>query len=122
MAIVPVTIAGRTYRMACGDGEEERLLALGRHVETTLVGLRKSFGEIGDQRLVIMTAISVTDELIEARTRIATLEARLSDLLAAKSDQDAARTGIAAEIALSIDTAAERLERLARDINDTSKI
>ena len=65
MATVGVTIAGRTYRMACGEGEEGHLQALAKHVDTKLAELRKGFGEIGDTRLVIMTAITVADELFE---------------------------------------------------------
>ena len=63
MATVAVVIAGRSYRMACGEGEEGHLQSLARHVDQTLAQLRKGFGEIGDQRLTVMTAITIADEL-----------------------------------------------------------
>ncbi len=37
--------------------------------------MHKSFGEIGDQRLIVMAALTIADELSEARDRIAALEA-----------------------------------------------
>ena len=43
---VAVTIAGRVYRMACGEGEEAHLQSLARHVDATLTDLRQGFGEI----------------------------------------------------------------------------
>ena len=75
MAQVAVTIGGRTYRLACNEGEEEHLESLARLVDSKFDTIHKSFGEIGDQRLIVMAALTVADELTEARARIAALEA-----------------------------------------------
>ncbi len=75
MAQVAVTIGGRTYRLACNEGEEEHLEALARLVDSKFDTIHKSFGEIGDQRLIVMAALTIADELTEARARIAALEA-----------------------------------------------
>jgi cell division protein ZapA len=75
MAQVAVTIGGRTYRLACNEGEEEHLETLAREVDSKFDTIHKSFGEIGDQRLIVMAALTVADELTEARARIAALEA-----------------------------------------------
>ena len=121
MATVGVTIAGRTYRMACGEGEEGHLQELAGHVDATLAGLRKGFGEIGDTRLVIMTAITVADELFEARRRAAELEARLTDMVATRSDGETMRDALAADVAGALDAASARLERLAQHLNEAGK-
>jgi cell division protein ZapA len=75
MAQVAVTIGGRTYRLACNEGEEERLEALAREVDSKFDTIHKSFGEIGDQRMIVMAALTIADELTEARARVAALEA-----------------------------------------------
>lgn len=121
MATVGVTIAGRTYRMACGEGEEGHLQELARHVDATLAGLRKGFGEIGDTRLVIMTAITVADELFEARRRAAELEARLAELTESRSEGEALRDALALDVAGALDAASTRLERLAQHLNEAGK-
>jgi len=121
MATVGVTIAGRTYRMACGEGEEGHLQELARHVDTTLANLRKGFGEIGDSRLVIMTAITVADELSEAKRRVAELEAKLADAAATRSDSEALRDALAADVAGALDSAAQRLERIAQRLNASGR-
>lgn len=121
MATVGVTIAGRTYRMACGEGEEGHLQELARHVDATLAGLRKGFGEIGDTRLVIMTAITVADELFEARRRAAELEARLAELAESRSEGEALRDALALDVAGALDAASTRLERLAQHLNEAGK-
>ena len=74
MAQVTVTIAGRTYRMACGDGEEEHLAGLAAGLDAKIDEMRRAFGEIGDMRLHVMAAITIADELSETKRRIGTLE------------------------------------------------
>ncbi|RIX98761.1 cell division protein ZapA [Aureimonas flava] len=80
MPQIAVTIDGKTYRMACGDGEEEHLLALGAGLDERVTRLRGSFGEIGDLRLMVMAALMVADELDEARGRIAAAEGETAAL------------------------------------------
>ncbi len=121
MATVAVVIAGRTYRMACGEGEEGHLQDLARHVDATLATLRKGFGEIGDTRLVIMTAITVADELSEARRQIAALEERLAGLTRTTSEDEAMRDALASEVAVALEAAAARLEAAVRDLNETGR-
>ena len=121
MATVAVVIAGRTYRMACGEGEEGHLQDLARHVDATLATLRKGFGEIGDTRLVIMTAITVADELSEAWRRIAELEGRLAGLAQTTTEGEAMRDALAGDVAAALDAASARLEAVVRDINEAGR-
>lgn len=79
MPQIVVTIDGKTYRMACADGEEAHLEGLASQVDARMTELRGSFGEIGDLRLTVMAAIMATDELDEARGRIAALERQLAE-------------------------------------------
>ena len=116
MAQVVVTIAGRTYRMACEDGQESHILALAQHVDSKMAGLRTGFGEIGDQRLVVMAAITIADELAEARGRIESLEQQIAALAEVGQDAREARAAREAHLAEALGGAAERLEALAREM------
>ena len=69
MSQVSVTIDGRKYRLACNEGEEARLELLAGLVDEKIGEMRKTFGEIGDQRLVIMAALTLADSL-ERRQRM----------------------------------------------------
>ena len=108
--------------MACGEGEEAHLQQLARHVDQTLAGLRKGFGEIGDARLVIMTAITVADQLFEAKRRIDELEALLAGHDASRSESETMRDALASEMAAALDVAAERIERIAHHLNEAGKV
>lgn len=118
MPQVTVSIGGRDYKMACGEGEEEHLLALGRVVDERHSGLKRSFGEVGDVRLSVMTAIMIADELDAAGRRQAALEAEIAQLKAERENQDAVWDGRHADVANAIAEAAERLERLAGELSD----
>jgi len=67
MAQVSVTIDGRKYRLACNEGEEKRLEQIAGLVDDKIGELRGAFGEIGDQRLVVMAALTFADQYMEAR-------------------------------------------------------
>ena len=56
MPQVAVQINGKTYRMACDEGQEAHLLDLAQRFNKTIDSLRGSFGEIGDQRLTVVLA------------------------------------------------------------------
>jgi cell division protein ZapA len=117
MGQVNVTISGKTFRMACDDGEEEHLESLGRQLGETIELLRTQFGEIGDQRLTVMAAITLADRYSEAERRLAQLEsevAGLDEARAAVSERAEARELGVAE---AMETLADRLEALAARLN-----
>ncbi|GLS44317.1 cell division protein ZapA [Methylobacterium brachythecii] len=105
MAHVTVTIAGKTYRMACGEGEEAHLTNLASGFDDRVAEMRKAFGEIGDMRLHVMAALTVSDELAELKRRFAALEAETATLREAASSGEA-------HLAEGIERTAERIERL----------
>ncbi len=72
MGKVTVNLNGRAYRLGCGDGEEERLRALASYLGKKIDQLASEYGQIGDERLTVMAALLVTDELFDARERGAT--------------------------------------------------
>jgi cell division protein ZapA len=119
MAHVQVTIAGRSYRMACGDGEEAHLEELAAGVDAKIAELRGAFGEIGDQRIVVMTAITYADELFEAKQRIAALESEVAGLKQGAETARAGQDGQARELARAVAEAAGRIEKLAAALNGT---
>ena len=74
MPEVNVEIDGKKYRMACEEGQERHLFELADRFNRTVMTLKGSFGEIGDNRLVVMAGIAVLDELAEAENRIESLK------------------------------------------------
>ena len=67
MGHVTVTLNNRTYRLRCGDGEESRLIELANQVKLRVDALAIEFGNVGDDRILLMAALLIADELLDAR-------------------------------------------------------
>lgn len=63
MGQVTVSLNGRTYRLKCVDGNEQRLFALVEHVRARIETLSEEFGQAGDDHLLLIAALMATDEL-----------------------------------------------------------
>jgi len=113
MPQVTVSVNGRSYRMACDEGQEERLIALGTRLDEAINGLRHSFGEVGDQRLTVMAALLMTDQLAEAEGRIAALATEMERLNAARNEALDRLEALEGSVADAIQDAASRIGRLA---------
>ncbi|KQY99745.1 hypothetical protein ASD45_02255 [Pseudolabrys sp. Root1462] len=119
MGTVNATIAGRQFRLACEDGQEEHLQGLAHDIDQRIINLRARFGEIGDTRLTVMAALMVADELEEAARK----SRRLEDEIAALKDArvvaaDRAKAASDAVVG-AFNSAAERLEGITRKLNQT---
>lgn len=112
MAQVTVTINGKTYRMACEEGEEESLRVLAERFDSYVGRLKGAFGEIGDQRLTVMAGITVTDELQEALGRIRSLEADIETLRASRDEALGKAFSAESELSRQIEAVAKRIEAL----------
>lgn len=119
MATVNATIAGRQFRLACEDGQEDHLQALASDLDQRIEGLRKQFGEIGDTRLTVMAALMVSDELSEAVRKIRRIDEELvthQDARVVAADRAKAA---ADAVAGAFTSAAERIEGITRKLNQS---
>jgi cell division protein ZapA len=119
MSQVKVTINGRQFRMACEDGQESHLQALAADFDQRIERIRKSFGEIGDTRLSVMAALTVADELAETSARLRRMEQELASLQEVRVGSAERATATQAAVAAALNSAAERIERITRRLNQT---
>ena len=119
MAHVSVTINGRQYRMACDDGQEHHLARLAHDLDQRIAHLRTTFGEIGDMRLTVMAALILADELSEARQRMHRVEEEFVGLQQARPAAADRSEAAEADVAAAFNSAAERIERVARLLGQT---
>jgi cell division protein ZapA len=106
LAQVGVAINGRTYQIACDDGQEEHLKQLATYVDKRVAELIAAVGQVGDMRLLVMTALILADELSEMADDLAKLRAGQDGKPAETRANDAV-------LATSLDTLAEKLESIA---------
>ena len=70
MAQVEVQINGRSYKITCENGQETRLQQLANYLNRHVVEIAEDLGQIGDARLMLLSALTVCDELFETKARL----------------------------------------------------
>jgi cell division protein ZapA len=116
---INVTINGRQYRMACEEGQEVQLLKLAESLESRIGALRGKFGEIGDARLIVMAALTVCDEMLDAAQRIRNLEQELESLRNVRAVAAERARATQAAVANALNSAADRIEKTTQVLNRT---
>ncbi len=109
-------IAGRVYRVSCGEGEEAHLEDLARLVDGKIGDMREKFGEMGDQRLTVMAAVTLADELYEERRRCEALAAEIGALRAETADAARQRARLVERVVAAVDAASLRVEEVAQEL------
>ena len=117
MTHVNVTINGRQYRMACEEGQEDQLSMLAKDLNHRVEQLKKNFGAIGDMRLIVMAALTVGDELLEAAKRVRRLEEELTALQDARVASAERAQATQTAISAALNSASERIEHVTRSLN-----
>jgi cell division protein ZapA len=112
MGQVSVTLNGRTYKLECGQGEEAHLIALAEYLGSHVDTMKIKFGQVGDDRLILMASLMVTDELWEARRQLQELKGAMAELRRDRSVADEDTNSTRTDLAETIGAAADRLETL----------
>jgi cell division protein ZapA len=112
MGQVSVTLNGRTYRLECGEGEETHLIALAEYLGSHVDTMKRKFGQVGDDRLILMASLLVTDELWELRRQMQELKTSLAEARRDRSVADESTKSLQADLAQRVSAVAERLEML----------
>ena len=67
MAKADITLRGRNYSIACAPGQEARIVALSQQLDARVKHIASAVGDIGEDRLLLITALALLDELDSAR-------------------------------------------------------
>ena len=65
MAEVNVTINGRTFGIACDDGQEQRVLDLGKYVDERLKDISRAGAANNESHLMVLTSLVLADEVFD---------------------------------------------------------
>ncbi|HBN52127.1 cell division protein ZapA [Thalassospira sp. MBR-102] len=111
MAQVSVRINGRSYDVACDDGQEERLMNLAQYVDERVREIAGAVGQIGEQRLLVMTSLLIADELGDMHEKLrkgqTSVEPEPGSVSAAEGDA----------IAENMESMAVRIEAIAQKLS-----
>ena len=107
MGQVTVTINERSYTVACDDGQEEHIQQLGDYLDARARELVRRVGMVSDNLLLVMTALTVADELTDAHGELEVLRGHGEAREQAEADVVESLEAVSQRIS----TVAERLDR-----------
>ena len=65
MANVNIKFNNKDYLLSCDDGQEESLKKLANHLDSKYNELKKNLGNIGENKLLLITAIQMVDDYFD---------------------------------------------------------
>ena len=65
MANVNIKFNNKDYLLSCDDGQEENLRELASHLDTKYCKLQENLGNIGENKLLLITAIKIIDDYFD---------------------------------------------------------
>ena len=70
MANVNIKFNNKDYLLSCEDGQEENLKELANHLDLKYNELKKSLGNIGESRLLLIAAIQMVDDYFDLNKKV----------------------------------------------------
>ncbi len=99
MAKADISIRGRSFSIACAPGQEMRVQRLAEQLDARVRQISDAVGDIGEERLLLITALALLDELDSARRGVSQ-----------KPETDARAIEILIAMAGKVEALAARLE------------
>ena len=80
MANVNIKFNGKEFLLSCDDGQEEHLEELSLNLNEKFNDLKNSLGNIGENKLMLITSIKVMDEYFETKKKIEQQKMELNNI------------------------------------------
>ena len=121
MGEVTITINGHNYGIFCDDGQEQRVMDLGHHVDSKIRDIARAGAANNESHLLVLTAIMLADESFDLRESMNVLGDEITETMpppAAASPPPPPQDNQAeeAEVAQAMDQLAGRIDLVAGQI------
>ena len=80
MANVSIKFNGKQFILSCDDGQEEHLEELLIHINQKFNDLKNNLGNLGENKLLLITAVKVMDEYFETKKKVEQKKFELKEL------------------------------------------
>ena len=80
MANVNIKFNGKEFLLSCDDGQEEHLEELLTHINEKFSNLKNDLGNIGENKLLLITSVQIMDEYFETKKRVEQKKTELQNL------------------------------------------
>ena len=80
MANVSIKFNGKEYLLSCDEGQESDLEALAKHLNKKFDELKSNLGNIGENKLLLITSIKIIDEYYDLKKKIENKKTEFNNL------------------------------------------
>ena len=80
MANVNIKFNGKDFLLSCDDGQEEHLEELLTHINQKFSDLKNDLGNIGENKLLLITSVQILDEYFETKKKVKKKKDELKNL------------------------------------------
>ena len=80
MANVNIKFNGKDFLLSCDDGQEEHLEELLTHINQKFSDLKNDLGNIGENKLLLITSVQIMDEYFETKKKVEQKKTELKNL------------------------------------------
>ena len=80
MANVNIKFNGKEFLLSCDDGQEEHLEELLTHINEKFNNLKNDLGNIGENKLLLITSVQIMDEYFETKKKVEQKKIELQNL------------------------------------------
>ena len=80
MANVNIKFNGKEFLLSCEDGQEEHLQELSLHLSEKFNQLKSNLGNLGENKLLLITSITLMDEYFETKKNIEKKKSEIDEL------------------------------------------
>ena len=80
MANVNIKFNGKDFLLSCDDGQEEHLEELLTHINQKFSDLKNDLGNIGENKLLLITSVQILDEYFETKKKVEQKKTELKNL------------------------------------------
>ena len=80
MANVNIKFNNKDYLLSCDDGQEESLKSLTKYLDKKYSEIRDKLGNIGENKLLLITTIQLIDEYFDLKQRVSKQKTKIDEL------------------------------------------
>jgi len=80
MANVNIKFNNKDYLLSCEDGQEENLVELANHLNSKYTELNQNLGNIGENKLLLITAIKMVDDYFDLFKKVKSAKSDFQEL------------------------------------------
>ena len=120
MANVNIKFNNKDYLLSCDDGQEESLKSLTKFLDRKYNELKDKLGNIGENKLLLITTIQLIDEYFDLKQRVTNQKKKIDDIADKFKELKKLAINYKEEKDIEINKLNEELDRFKKTIEDSN--